>query len=345
MVELPETIADVESLEELLSRPPERLVRSMRRLDGDVMILGAGGKMGPTLARMARRALVEAENDRRVIAVSRFSDAAARNRLQAWGVETIACDLLERAAIDRLPDAANIVFMTGRKFGSTGLESLTWAMNTHLPAMVCERFANGRIVAFSTGNVYPLMPIDSGGATESEPLAPVGEYAMSCLGRERIFTHFSRESNIPMALIRLNYANEMRYGTLVDIAQQVLAETPVDVSMGYLNAIWQGDANAMALMALEHCQSPPWVVNVAGPDTLRVRDVAGKFAELFGRPVEFVGDEASDALLSNGRQGLARLGQPTVPPERMMRWIADWLTRGGPTLGKATHFQTRNGKF
>jgi len=248
MSELPETIRDVEDLEELLSRPSERVIQTMSRVEGDVMVLGAAGKMGPTLTRMAKRACEAAGVDRRVIAVSRFSDAAAKERLEQSGVETIACDLLERSQLESLPEIRNIVYMAGRKFGSTGLESLTWAMNAYLPGMVCERFPNSRIVAFSTGNVYRMVPVESDGSKETDPTGPEGDYAMSCLGRERIFDHFSRTLGISVVLYRLNYANEMRYGTLVDVAQQALADRPIDVTMGYFNAIWQGDANAMALM-------------------------------------------------------------------------------------------------
>ena len=345
MTELPKTIGDVEELEELLSRPSEPVIETMTRLDGDVMVLGAGGKMGPTLARMARRACDAAGIKRRILAVSRFSDTTVREQLDRCGVQTIGCDLLNRSEFEALPDVRNVVYMAGRKFGSTGLESLTWAMNAYLPGMVCERFPNSRIVVFSTGNVYSMVPVESDGSKETDPCSPVGDYAMSCLGRERIFSHFSRTLDIPVALFRLNYANEMRYGTLVDIAQHVMADQPIDVTMGYLNAIWQGDANAMALIALEHADSPPWIVNVAGPDKLSVRDVAERFGQILGRSVECVGREAPDAFLSDGRLGHERLASPTVDPEQMMKWIADWLQRGGPLLGKSTHFQTRDGKF
>ncbi len=345
MMELPETIGDVEQLEELLSRPPEPVIEMMARLDGDLIVLGAGGKMGPTLARMARRASAAALGDRRIIAVSRFSDAAARQYLEECGVETICCDLLDRSQLGELPQARNVVYLTGQKFGSTGNEPLTWAMNVYLAGMVCERFYGCRIVAFSTGNVYGMVPVESDGSLETDPLRPFGDYAMSCLGRERIFSHFSRTRGIPVTLFRLNYANELRYGTLADIAVQVMADEPIDLTMGYFNAIWQGDANAMALLALEHADSPPWMVNAAGSEKLRVRDVAQQFGRLLNRPVRFTGSEAPDAFLSDPRLGHARLAQPTVDAERMIHWVADWLLSGGPTLGKATHFQTRDGKF
>lgn len=231
------------------------------------------------------------------------------------------------------------------KFGSTGQEAKTWALNTYLPGLVCERFRASRIVAYSTGNVYTMAPVAGGGSTEDSPLGPIGDYAMSCLGRERIFTHFSQALEVPVALIRLNYAHEMRYGVMVDIAQKVLAGQPIDVTMGHFNAIWQGDSNAMTLRALDHAAVPARPINVAGPGTLRVRDVAERFGKLLDKQVVFSGAEAPDALLSNGTLGYELLGRPIVGPEPMIRWIADWQSRGGPTLGKPTKFQVRDGKF
>jgi nucleoside-diphosphate-sugar epimerase len=231
------------------------------------------------------------------------------------------------------------------KFGATGQEATTWAMNTYLPGMTCEKFRNCRIVAYSTGNVYQMAPADGGGAAEDDPIGPIGDYAMSCLGRERMFDYFGRTLDVPVALIRLNYANELRYGVLTDVAQKVLAGQAVDVTMGYFNAIWQGDSNAMVLRALEHTASPPRAINVAGPDTLSVRQVAERFGDLLDKPVTFTGSEAPDALLSNGRLGYELLGRPRVTPEQMIRWVADWQLRGGPTLGKPTKFQVRDGKF
>jgi nucleoside-diphosphate-sugar epimerase len=247
--------------------------------------------------------------------------------------------------LERLPEAANVIFMTGMKFGSTGQEALTWAMNCHLPALVAQRFRGSRIVAFSTGNVYGLSPVTRGGSVESDPPAPVGEYAMSCLGRERIFEHFSRTLGIPMALLRLNYACELRYGVLVDLAQRLLAGEPIDLAMGSLNALWQADASAMALAAFGHVASPPLVLNLAGPELLSVRRLAEEFGQRLGRPVHFRGSEAADALLSNGQLGHRLFGYPRVGAGRMVVWIADWLRRGGPTLGKPTHFEVRDGRF
>src|SRR5437899_2308045 len=291
------SIQDVNELEELLSGPTDGTICALAALDGDILVLGVGGKMGPTLARMAKRASEMAGVKRRVIGVSRFSSAVLEKQLHAWGVETVRCDLLDRKSLAALPEAANVVYMAGMKFGSTGQESLTWAMNSYLPGLVSERYCKSRIAVFSTGNVYGLTPVSQGGSREEEPLNPVGEYAISCLGRERIFEHFSRTAQIPMTILRLNYATELRYGVLVDVAQRVHAGDPITVNMGYLNAIWQGDACAMSLQSLRHASVPPLVLNIAGPELLNVREVAQEFAEKLGRPVRFDGAEASDALL------------------------------------------------
>jgi nucleoside-diphosphate-sugar epimerase len=345
MPHAPDAVESVDQLEDLLSAPTDGVIETLARLDGDVIVLGVAGKMGPTLARMARRAFDAAGVRRRVIGVARFSSGGVAERLQAHGVETVRCDVLDQAQLDHLPDAANVVAMTGMKFGATGQEALTWAMNSYLPGMIALRYRHSRVVAFSTGNVYGLSPVGLGGSVEGDPPAPVGEYAMSCLGRERIFEHFSHTLGIPMVLLRLNYACELRYGVLVDLAQRVLAGEPVDLGMGQLNAIWQADANAMALGAFDHVASPPFVLNVAGPETLSVRRVAEEFGRLLGRPVRFQGTEAADALLSNGQLGHRLFGYPRVGAGQMIRWIADWLRRGGPTLGKPTHFEVRDGKF
>lgn len=345
MSHLPATIDTVEILEELLSRPTPALLSLMSRLEGDILFLGAGGKMGPTLARMAKRATEEAGVSRRVIAASRFSDERAEAELKARGVDTIRCDLLDPAQVAALPKVPNVVYMTGMKFGSSGQAPLTWAMNTWLPSLVCEHFAESRIAAFSTGNVYGLTPLSLGGSAETDVLQPVGEYAVTAMGRERIFEYFSESRGLPTSLLRLNYATEMRYGVLVDVARKVFAAEPVDVSMGSLNAIWQGDANAMSLLALEHAASPAWVINIAGPEQISVRRAAETFGALMGKAVEIVGEEAPDALLSNGQKGHALFGYPTVPLGRMMAWIADWVARGGASLNKPTHFENRKGDF
>ena len=339
------TLETVEQLEDALSTPTPGVIETMSRLSGDVIVLGVGGKMGPTLARMVRRASDAAGVHRRVIGVSRFSSTERPDQLKAQGVEPIAADLLDRGALAKLPDAPNVVFMAGMKFGSTGRESLTWAMNCYLPGMVCERYRDSRIVAFSTGNVYGLVPVTSGGSVETDAPNPAGDYAMSCLGRERIFEHFSRAMNIPTVIVRLNYAVELRYGVLVDLARKVWAGEPIDLSMGYVNVIWQTEATAMALRSFADAASPPFILNVAGPEVSRVRELCEKLGRLLDRRVKFVGSEAPTALLNNGAAGRRLYGTPAVGVGGMLEMIADWVRRGGEALGKPTHFEARDGKF
>jgi nucleoside-diphosphate-sugar epimerase len=341
----PPSITDDAQLDELLSEPSAAAIDAMRHLEGDLIVLGVAGKMGPTLARMARRAADAAGVTRRVIGVARFSDPTHQAALEAHGVETIRCDLLDEAAVDRLPDAPLVVYMAGRKFGSTGLESLTWAMNAWLPAVVCRRYAGSRIAAFSTGNVYGLTPVGRGGSVEGDAVSPVGEYAMSCLARERMFEHFSRTAGTPVSILRLNYATEMRYGLLVDLARKIAEGTPIELAMGHANVIWQGDANAMALVSLRHASSPPYVVNIAGREELSVRTVCLALGARLGREVLFTGVEAGDALLSNGSRGWTDLGPPQVGLSQLIDWTADWVSRGGASLGKPTHFESRDGRF
>lgn len=341
----PASIADDAHLDDLLSTPTPAAIETMRALTGDVVVLGVAGKMGPTLARMAKRASEAAGTPRRVIGVSRFSETGQEAALQAHGVETLRCDLLDESAVAALPDAPLVIYMAGRKFGSSGLESLTWAMNTYLPAVVARRYAGSRIAAFSTGNVYGLAAAGQGGSRETDAPAPVGEYAMSCLGRERMFEHMSRTHGTPVAILRLNYATEMRYGLLVDLARKVQAGEVVDLTMGYANVIWQGDANGMAIAALRHAASPPYVVNIAGSEELSVRAVCEALATRLGRRVRYTGSEAPDAILSNGARGWADLGAPQVTLEQLLDWTADWVARGGGSLGKPTHFESRDGRF
>jgi hypothetical protein len=341
----PASIADVGHLEDLLSQPTEGVIDTLARLDGDLILLGVAGKMGPTLARMAKRAADAAGVRRRILGVSRFSAPGSEARLQAHGIETIRCDLLDPRQLDALPDAANAIALAVMKFGATGQEALTWAMNCYLPGLISQRFRKSRIVAFSTGNVYGLTPVALGGSLETDSLHPVGEYALSCVGRERIYEHFSRSLGIPMALLRLNYAVEMRYGVLADLARKILAGEVIDLGMGHVNVIWQADANAMALRAFDHVASPPFVVNVAGPELLSVRRVAEEFGRLFGKPVAFRGSEGADALLSNGQRGHQLFGYPSVCAQQVMHWVADWVRRGGESLGKPTHFEVRDGRF
>jgi hypothetical protein len=334
-----------EELEERLSRPTEADVAAMAALDGDLILLGAGGKMGPSLARLARRAADQAGAKKRIIAVARFTNRDVLSQLSSEGIETVECDLLERKKLSSLPEARNIVFMAARKFGTTGSEYLTWAMNTYLPGLVAERFRDSRIVAFSTGNVYPLQPVKQGGARESTPVDPQGEYAQSALGRERMFEYGSAKWGTPVAILRLNYAIDLRYGVLVDIATAVFHRRPIDLSMAAVNVIWQGDANAACLRSFAYCQSPPLILNITGPETLSVRYVAEEFGRRFRVEPLFTSEEMPTALLSNSTKARQLLGFSTVTPCEMMDWIANWIKRGGVVLNKPTHFQTRDGKF
>jgi nucleoside-diphosphate-sugar epimerase len=339
------SIRDLAQLEELLSEPTDGVVRAMSTLRGDILVLGIGGKIGPSLARMAKRASDLAGVNRRVIGVSRFSSSPLEHQLHVWGIETARCDLLNPQSLCELPDAPNVVFMAGMKFGSTGQEWLTWAINTYLPGLVANQFRHSRIAVFSTGNVYGLSPVSRGGSREGDSLNPAGEYAMSCVGRERLFEHFSRANETRISILRLNYAAELRYGVLLDTALRVQAGQPVPLSMGYLNTIWQGDASAMSLESLACATIPPNVINITGPDLLSVRWIAEEFAKRLGRGVRFAGQEASDALLSNAQKAFELFGRPRVSVLQLIDWIADWVSRGGPTLAKPTHFEERAGRF
>ena len=335
----------VEELEDYLSDPSPVVVDVIRSLPGDVLVLGVAGKMGPTIARMAKRAAIAAGDDRRVIGVARFSNRGEQQKLEAAGVQTVRCDLLDEQALDDLPDAPNVIFMAGMKFGSSGNEPLTWAMNTHLPALICKRFPTSRIAAFSTGNVYGLSPLSLGGSIESDTVQPVGEYAMSCLGRERMFQHFSAVNNTKVSILRLNYACELRYGVLVDLARKVWANEPIDLAMGNFNVIWQADANAVALASLANAASPALLLNIAGPELLSVRRVCQQMAVRMNKAVMFVGSESPDALLNNGQLSHRLYGYPRVTAETMIHWIVDWVMQGGASLSKPTHFESRSGKF
>lgn len=338
---LPERIEDVAMLEELLSRPDAATVADLESLDGDVMVLGVSGKVGPSLAHMAARALP----GRRVIGVARFSDPAMQTTLEDWGVEAIQCDMMDRAAMQKLPRARNIVFMAGHKFGSSGNQGLTWAMNTYLPGMVAETFTEARISVFSTGCVYPFIPLEEIGADESVTPEPPGEYAQSCIGRERMFQHFSQEHGVPGRLIRLNYAIDMRYGVLCDIADAIHAGEAVDLSTGHVNVIWQGDANRYALRALAHASVPTTPLNVSGPETLPVRWLAEELAKRMGREVVFSGAPGPTAWLNNSAEAFRLFGYPEVPLGRMLDWVADWTKREMPSHGKPTKFESRDGRY
>ncbi len=332
----------VAELEQALSEPSAGLVADMDRLKGDILILGAGGKLGPSLTRLALRA---SQGRRSILAVSRFSNKAEADALATEGARIIAADIADEAALAALPDVPNVIFLVGSKFGSTGREAETWYTNAYLPGRVADRFRSSRIVALSTGNVYPFTPVESGGPTEETPPGPIGEYAMSCLGRERVFTRFAQKFAMPLALIRLNYAVEMRYGVLVDIGQKVMSGEPVDITMSAVNVIWQGYANEVILRALLHASSEPFVLNVAGSETLMVREIAQKFGARFGRVPLIIGVEAPSALLSNAARCMRLFGPPTVTPDRLIEWTAAWLEAGLPLLNKPTGFQKRDGKF
>lgn len=342
---VPEAITSENDLENVLALPYPETVEVMRRLEGDILILGAGGKMGPSLAHLAFNACERAGVRKRIIAVSRFTERDQRDRLDKIGVETLACDLFDVDALERLPRTEHVIFMVGRKFGVVGVESDIWMTNAALPAYVAKLYQNANLVVFSTGCVYALVPPDSGGSLETDSPEPVGEYAYSCLARERIFQHASAQYGTKVLLFRLNYSIDLRYGVLVDIAQNVFAGKPVDRSVRVVNVIWQGDANNRALLSLEHTASPAKILNVTGPEIVQVESVARAFAGMFGVDVCFAGVDSGKAYLSDARQSIDLFGPPTVSVERMMQWIAEWIRRGGRTLDKPTLFQVTDGQF
>ncbi len=332
-------------LEEVLTRPSAGLIQFITTVRSPLLILGAGGKMGPTLAVLAKRAAEAAGHVLEVIAVSRFADSSARHWLEARNIKSIACDLLDPAAVNRLPDATNVLYLVGMKFGTAADPAMTWAINTLVPSRVAERFPAARIVALSTGNVYPLSEVADGGSVESAPLTPVGEYANSAVARERIFQFYSRSNGTPIALLRLFYAVELRYGVLVDLARKVSAGEPIELGNGYFNCIWQGDANEMILRALELAESPASVWNLCRPEAFSVRQVSVRLGELLGRSPQFAGKESATALLGNSERLCQKLGPPAVSLEEMLNWISAWVQRGGRNLGKPTHFEVRDGKY
>ncbi len=335
----------LDELEDRLSQPSERLIRDMENIEGDILLLGVGGKMGPSLAKLAKRATSASNKTRRIIGVSRFSDDALKEGLENHGIETITADLMVEEELKSLPELPNVIYMVGKKFGTGGNEHLTWAMNSYLPGRVAEKFKDSKIVVFSSGNIYPFVPVFSGGATERTPPNPLGEYAQSCLGRERIFEHFSHKYRIPMLIYRLNYAVEMRYGNLLEIATAVFHDQPVDLRLGHMNVIWQGDANEIALRSLMHCNFPPTILNVTGPETISIRWVAEEFGRLLGKTPQFAGAEADTALLNNASRSQQLFGYPSVSLAQLIEWTAAWVEAGGQTHGKPTHFQVRDGKF
>lgn len=334
-----------DTLEDLLSEPTDAVLNALRRCPGDIVFLGIGGKMGPSMARMAQRAGEMLGEKRRIFGVSRFSDETLPQQLSQWGIEPVTCDLLDASAVEKLPDAPWVVFMTGMKFGGSQNAGRMWAMNTLAPAHVCRRYASGRFVVFSTGNVYPYTTPAAGGSRESDVPQPVGEYGMSALGRERTFEYFSRDHRVPVSIVRLNYACDLRYGVLVDLAVKIWNGDPVDLAMGWFNTIWQGDANAQALAVLAHAASPPFVLNVTGPEILSVREVCETMAGIMDKPVRFESEPEPQALLNHAGKALELFGPPRVNSETLIRWVAHWVMEGRPLLGKATHYENRSGRF
>jgi nucleoside-diphosphate-sugar epimerase len=335
----------IRELEEVLAEPSAALISDINQLDGDIMVLGVGGKMGPSLARLAKNAIDRAGVQKKVIGVSRFSGVGLQQELEADGIETITADLLDEEQLQALPDVKNVIYMAGNKFGTTGKEHFTWAMNSYLSGRVAEKFRNSRMVVFSTGNVYPLTEVKSGGASEEHLTGPVGEYAQSCLGRERVFEYFSYKYSTPIVLFRLNYAIDMRYGVLYEIAKSVKEKKPIGLRMGHANVIWQGDANEAAIRSLALCEYPPKKLNVTGPETVSIRWLAKRFCEHFGVDPVFVNEEEEKALLSNASKSHQYFGYPRVSLRQMITWTAEWIEAGGVSLGKPTHFQERDGRF
>jgi nucleoside-diphosphate-sugar epimerase len=345
MNKYPEKIGNDDQLDELLSRPGPELVEMMSRLDGDLIFLGVAGKIGPSLAHMAKRACDEAGIKKRIIGVSNFESKEQQKKIGRYGIETIHGDLLNTKFTSTLPSVKNVIYLAGMKFGSVENLSLTWAINTYLPAIIADHFKQSRIVAFSTGCVYPLVPVESGGSVETDPPLAIGEYAQSCLGRERMFEFGSIRNKTEVALIRLNYSVEMRYGVLVDIALKVKNNEPVDLTMGHFNVIWQGDVNDFVLRSLEQATSPASVLNITGPEILTVREVAMDFGRLFGVTPTFENSEAPTALLNDATRAFGIFGKPKTPIDQVIRWIAQWISEDHELLGKPTHFEVRDGKY
>lgn len=345
MIEYPEKLESEAQLEELLSRPGDKVTEMFSRLDGDLIFLGITGKIGPSLAMMAARACEKAGVKKRIMGISRHIDTEAQKRLDESGIETVRGDLLDKEFLRRLPAIKNVFFLVGMKFGAIDNLPLAWAVNSYVPALIAEHFRNSRIVAFSTGCVYPFVPVHSGGSTETDPLVATGEYAQSCLGRERMFEFGSNRFNTKTVLLRLNYSVEMRYGVLVDIAMKVKSRIPIDLTTGYFNVIWQGDVNDFTLRSVEHVKSPAEILNIAGPEILSVRETALDFGKLLGIEPVFINTESATALLSNPERAFSLLGKPSVPVSQVINWTAEWLKNDGRIIGKPTMYDVRDGNY
>ena len=338
-------MVNIESAYKKLLEPSDELIADIASMEGDILILGVGGKMGPALAKLAKQAVDKSGMSKKVIGVARFSEAGLQEHLQAAGIETIQSDLLQDDQLQALPACTNVLYLAGTKFGTVGNEPFTWAMNAYLPGRVAEKFKKSRIVVFSTGNVYPLTPVVLGGATEELPPDPLGEYAQSCLGRERIFQYLCAKNNTPILIYRLNYANDVTYGVLLEIAKSVKQNKPINLAMGSVNVIWQGDANEIAIRALNHCSVPAKIINVSGPETTSVRWLAEQFGNMFGQAPTFLNEEQPTALLSNAAESFRLFGYPKTPLKKVMELLVEYINAGGKTINKETHFQERAGKF
>jgi len=338
-------MSDIETLEKNLLLPSDRLLRDISAIEGDILILGVGGKMGPGMAKLAKEAIDKTGVHKKITGVSRFSDKVLQKTLEEDGIETISADLLDEESLKNLPDVPNVIYLAGHKFGSTGNEPFTWAMNAYLPGRVAEKYKHSNIVAFSTGNVYPFTEISSGGLSEEYSPSPVGEYGQSCLGRERVFQYFSEKNQTPVLIYRLNYAIDFRYGILLEIGNAVYNEKEIDVRTGNANVIWQGDANEIAIRSLLHCESPAKILNVTGPETVSIKWLAEQFGRSFGLEPKFTGETQPTALLSNASEAHKIFGYPRVTLREMIDLTAFWIKEGGTVFNKETHFQERQGKF
>lgn len=336
-----------EKLDAMLTNPSPALIEDMKRIKGDIMVMGAGGKMGPTLSILVKKAIEAAGigDKQRVIAVSRFTDPLASALLNDSGVETISCDLLDSAQRSKLPQVENIIFMAGRKFGTAGGENLTWAMNSSLPTFVAEQFSGSRFTVFSSGNIYPIVPLSSGGSSERDPIGPIGEYTMSCLARERAFRYAAEKWGTKVLIFRLNFAVDLRYGVLCDMANKILAGEPIDLSTPCLNCIWQGSANEFAIRSLLYAESPAKILNVTGPETVSIARAATLLGEYLDRKPVFEGTPGNDAYLSDSSEAVDLMGYPAYGIRTLIRWQAEWLLDGGRQLGKPTHFEERKGSY